>query len=455
MLPGMSRWIREGPVARMLPTRFRAPLERWTVARGYPRSPGPLRWSLGGTREATILFGGDVALHRVDPAADPARAFAGLATLSGSADALCVNLETQLTARDTPAATIGASLRAAPGAIAVLSYLRARAVTCANNHCLDFGPEGLSESARLLESAGIAAAGIAGTGADGSAVLDVKGIRVALLAYTDDWRPAEGPGPVRPVAHDPAAVGKDIAAARARGDLVVVQLHWGYEWSMYPMLSYRDLARSYVEAGAHLVACHHAHVPMGVERWRHGAIAHGLGNLYFGAPRPGQHPFRNASFVLQAGFGRSGLTDLEAIPVATDAEGRVGRASGQRAEVIVAALGYLSRRLDRDDYLRRVQDSLMFRQGCSLLEDLARRAGADDHRGVSERIRFLDPPRQRTLTARLREAGGALGAIGSLLEDLRERRKVLGSREVMAELHSARAGAARYLARSVQKGRIP
>ena len=97
----------------------------------------------------------------------------------------------------------------------------------------------------------------------------------------------------------------------------------------------------------------------------------------------------------------------------------------------------------------------MYRQGCSLLEDLARRAGADDHRGVSERIRFLDPPRQRTLTARLRETGGALGAIGNLLEDLRERRKLPGSREVMAELASARASAARYLARTFQMGRIP
>jgi hypothetical protein len=41
-----------------------------------------------------------------------------------------------------------------------------------------------------------------------------------------------------------------------------------------------------------------------------------------------------------------------------------------------------------------------------VLEDLARRVSADDRRGARERVRFLEPPRQRLLTARLREAGG-------------------------------------------------
>jgi poly-gamma-glutamate synthesis protein (capsule biosynthesis protein) len=124
---------------------------------------------------------------------------------------------------------------------------------------------------------------------------------------------------------------------------VVVQLHWGYEWSMYPLRSQRDLARSYVEAGAHLVVCHHAHVPMGVEVWRDGAIAHGLGNLHFGGSKSGHHPFRHASFVLRAGLSRSGITDLEVIPVATDEAGRTGPASGRQAELIEDAVTYLSR----------------------------------------------------------------------------------------------------------------
>jgi hypothetical protein len=456
MLASLSRWIREGPVVTLVPTRFRSPLERLTVSRAYPRSEPPLRWTLGEGREAAVLFGGDLALHRWEAAHDLASVFARLRALAESADALFLNLETQLTSLEVPAGIIGSSMRAAPAALGVLSYLGVRAVTCANNHCLDFGSEGLSESARLVESAGIAVTGVVAPGRDRSAVVDVRGIRVGLLGYTDDWRDSEDPpGATRPAAHDPPAVRADIAALREQADLVVVQLHWGYEWSMYPMRSHRDLARSYVEAGAHLVICHHAHVPMGVETWQGGAIAHGLGNLYFGRSRSEHHPFTSSSFVLRAGISRSGVTDLEVVPVATDGEGRLGPVSGRRAGVIEDAVNYLSSRLDRGEYLARVEESLVFRHGCALLGDLARRVSADDRRGVYERIRFLEPPRQRLLTARLRETGGALGGIGELLEDLRDGRKELASPAVAAELHAAALVAARYLARCPQKGRIP
>lgn len=456
MLATVSRWVREGPAATLVPTRFGVPLERLTVSRAYPRARTPLRWTLSEGRQAAVLFGGDLALHGWDPADAPHRVFAALGELSGSADALFLNLETQLTAIETPAGTIGSSLRADPSAIGVLSCLGVKGVTCANNHSLDFGPEGLSESARRVESAGIAVSGILGPGSDGTAVVDVRGIRMGLLGYTDDWRVTEDqPAAARPAAHDPAAVRTGITAMRTRADVVVVQLHWGYEWSMYPMRSQRDLARSYVEAGAHLVVCHHAHVPMGVETWQGGAIAHGLGNLSFGRSKPGGHPFRNASFVLRAGISSTGVTDLEVIPVASDAEGRPAPASGRQAEVITDAVRYLSGRLDRGKYLAQVETSLIFRQGCGVLADLVRRVVAGDQRGARERVRFLEPPRQRILTARLREAGGVLGAVGELLEALRDGRKDLASPAVVAELHSARRVAADHLARYPQKGRIP
>ena len=73
------------------------------------------------------------------------------------------------------------------------------------------------------------------------------------------------------------------------------------------------------------------------------------------------------------------------------------------------------------------------------------------------RVNQVDPqpPRQRLLTARLREAGGALGVIGELLEDLRDGRKQLFDPGADAELDSSRRAASRYLERCPQKGRIP
>ena len=457
MLPSSSRWLREGPAARVIPTRFISPIERFTLAHAYPRAPEPLRWVVGtSSPEASLLLGGDLALHRWEPLSPPASTFSGLAELAGTADAFILNLESQLTTRPTALGTIGTSLKASPGAAGILSYLGVRAVTCANNHSLDYGPEGLEESAEVLERTGVAVTGIAGQGRDGGAVITVRRIRVGLLGFSDDWRVGEnGVSWLRPVPHLPEQVKERISALRASADVVVVQLHWGYEWSMYPMRSQRDLARSYVEAGADLVVCHHAHVPMGIETWRGGAIAHGLGNLHFGPSGLGRHPFRNSSFALRAGITRSGVVTLEAVPVTTDGEGRTAPATGPAAEQIRNALGYLSSRLDQDRYLDAVEAALLARQGCGVLLDLSRRIAQGDAGGAAERVRFLDPPRQRVLAATLRGAGGVLGGIGTLLEEVRDGKLRTGGPPFTSALERLRGPAERLLSASPQKGRIP
>ena len=457
MLAGLSRWVREEVPARLVPTRLRAPLERWTAAHAYPAAAAPLRWTISAdSSRAALLLGGDLALHQWRPGEVPGSAVSGLEALARTADALILNLESQLTARSTPAGTIGTSMRGDPDAIAVLSYLGVKAVTCANNHCLDYGPDGLRESAERLEQAGIAVTGVMGEGRDGGAVVSVGGIRVGLLGFSDDWRVADGAaaGP-RPAPHDPALVRERITAMKSAADLIVVQLHWGYEWSMYPMLTLRNLARSYIESGASLVVCHHAHVPMGVETWRGGAIAHGLGNLYFGPLQWATHPFWSSSYLLRAEISGTGVVALEVHPVVTDREGRVRPDSGRSAERMRSVIAFLSSRLGHDDYLARVEASIVARHGCSVLRDLHRRVQAGDSAGVRERVRFLEPPRQRALLASLRAAGGELARIGDFFDHLREGVAVPSAPSARAELERLSGWAGRFLKGSTQKGRIP
>lgn len=457
MLAGLSRWVREAAPTRLVPTRLRAPLERWTAARAYPAPAAPLRWAISeDSPQASLFLGGDLALHQWQPGDAPAPVVSGLGAMARGADALVLNLETQLTARPSPAGTIGTSLKADPSAIAVLSYLGVKAVTCANNHCLDYGHDGLRESVDRLEEAGIAVTGVTGEGRLPGAVVPVAGIRVGLLGFSDDWWVAEDAGiGLRPAPHDPALVREQITAMRAAADLVVVQLHWGYEWSMYPMLALRNLARSYIEAGASLVVCHHAHVPMGVETCRRGAIAHGLGNLYFGQSERQHHPFRNSSYVLRAEISRSGLAAIEILPVCTDAGGRAGPASGQSARTVTNALAVLSSRLGNDDYLAGVEASITGRHGCEVLLDLHRRVAAGDLAGARERVRFFGPPRQRALIATLRGAGGFLERMGNLFDELHAGRMDPFGSSSRSELERLSSGAERYLDRFPQKGRIP
>ena len=453
---GLSRWIREGPAAPFVPWRTREALERWTVRHGYPASRETRVEVAPGAPAARLLFGGDIALHRWDPSQPLAPVFDPLARLLRSADLAVANLESVLTARTEPASSLGTSLRADPAAAAVLTHLGLAGVTCANNHSLDYGGAGLAESLGHVEAAGVRTAGVAREGSDGSLVLPAGGLRVGLLAYTDDWRPPppDDPGP-RPNPHDPETVAADVARLRARADLVVVQLHWGYEWTVYPERSLRDAARAVIDAGADVVVCHHAHVPMALERWGRGVIAHGLGNLYFGRSQRERHPLYHVSYVLAVDVAGDGVRAAHAIPVRTRRNHSVGPSEGRPAEAMHRCLACLGRRLGDDRYLERVERALVTEHAASLVQDIASRVAGEDRTGYAERIRHLEPPRQRRLTARLRGSKGVGGAWAGVLEALRASGESPPTGGLAQELAREGAAAARWLGRPRSLGRIP
>ena len=77
-----------------------------------------------------------------------------------------------------------------------------------------------------------------------------------------------------------AAVAR-VEALDPQVDLVVAQLHMGFQFSDAPSGGARDAAEALVEAGADLVIGHHPHVLQGVELHQGKPIAWSLGNLAF------------------------------------------------------------------------------------------------------------------------------------------------------------------------------
>ena len=108
------------------------------------------------------------------------------------------------------------------------------------------------------------------------------------------------------------AVFTAIGAARSHVDVLVIHLHWGYEFTLHPLLRHRDMARRMVEQGADLVLCHHAHVPMAIEVWRRGVIAYGLGNGF--VPMSGYmlagHPWTDRSCLLEIALAKDGIRSI-------------------------------------------------------------------------------------------------------------------------------------------------
>ncbi|HAX05658.1 MAG TPA: hypothetical protein DCX77_08270 [Acidimicrobiaceae bacterium] len=235
------------------------------------------------TRPWTLLAGGDVLLDLTEPeGVDP---FAKVQPDLASAEVAIVNLEMAITERGEPYNK--EFVFRAPGSAALtLAGAGIDVVSIANNHILDYGSVGLSDTISVLDEVGILRPGAGSNNAEAYAprimTLD-NGVRVAFVSAT-----AVVPGGFAATAERPGvadakwAIPRVLAAVRAAAasnDVVVVSVHWGIERETCPSEEQRDLAAELIEAGASLILGHHPHVLQPIETFDRTVIAYSLGNF--------------------------------------------------------------------------------------------------------------------------------------------------------------------------------
>ena len=209
-------------------------------------------------------------------------------------DIRLVNLETAITDRGHPWATKAIHYRMHP---ANVDCLRAANIGCcalANNHVLDWGLDGLQDTLRALDQAGIprAGAGVNAVAACAPAVLSLPGGRRLLVfswaspdsGVPSDWRAMQDrPGVA--VSTDLAEAGaQQVADAvvrhRRADDVVVLSVHWGGNWGLSVSQAQRWLAHHWIDRGvADVVHGHSSHHPRPVEVYRGRLILYGCGDL--------------------------------------------------------------------------------------------------------------------------------------------------------------------------------
>lgn len=260
------------------------------------------------TPTARLVVVGDLILGESDPHSylDPGR------QLLRSADLLVGNVEIPHTRRGRTERTPVPAIPAPPESLEALRWAGFHVGTLAGNHIFDAGVDGVCDTRTGLLANEIAAVG---AGADvlearRPAIVDSGGRTWAVLAYncvgpqlswagqdkagcayvavrTPDGRlvddpgsPASGPAQaVRPDAADIAAMASDIEAVRDAVDFIVVCLHKGVVHTRAVVLPYEKMiAHAAIDAGADVVAAHHAHILRGIEIYRGKPIFHGLGN---------------------------------------------------------------------------------------------------------------------------------------------------------------------------------
>lgn len=245
-----------------------------------------------------------------------------------SADLRFANLEFALTNGGTQAHK-DYTFRAAPSEVDCLTSAGVNVIDLANNHVLDYGPQGLTDTLAALDAAGIAhtGAGVDSETAHAPVIVPVNGLRVAWLAYAnvpDDsvtgfkaLSLAAGPNTPGVAWGTPEAIARDVANAKQHADLVVVALHSGFEYTPQPNSVQTQLAHAAIDAGAALVLGAHPHVLQGLEFYHGGLIAYSLGNFVFDLDEAdlAQYGLPSVlSIVLRVRLDASGVTGIEVYP---------------------------------------------------------------------------------------------------------------------------------------------
>ena len=290
----------------------------------------------------SVVCVGDIMLTRnvAAPIRDngPLYPFQQALSLTLEADVACGNLELPLTDRSGEATGGGYGFKGDPVVVKGLAGAGFDLVTLANNHTTDMGEGGLLDTMQHLEGAGI---GWVGAGrnrelAHTAWITNVRGVRVAFLGYNGVGARGNAAGEnhaglawLDADATHRAGVTADVRRARQQADVVIVNCHWGDEYTYRLDPARRAVVEALVQAGADVVVGHHPHNVQNVAYFDRTFVAYSLGNYVFDQDWSEES---SQGLALRLLVDKSGLRSVELLPlsiqdfqprVLPESEGRV------------------------------------------------------------------------------------------------------------------------------------
>ena len=209
-------------------------------------------------------------------------------------DLRIINLETSVTKSDEFWPGKGINYRMHPENIPCLQAAKIDGCSLANNHTLDWGYAGLIETTATLKRSGIrfCGAGVDLEQARKTEVFEIEGgARVILFALCTvssgvptGWAATDqspGVNLIRDFSPPTvAALVDELRAVKRPGDILVVSIHWGYNWGYEIPQAHRRFAHALIErAGVDLIHGHSSHHPRPIELYRGKLILYGCGDF--------------------------------------------------------------------------------------------------------------------------------------------------------------------------------
>src|SRR5438045_5345616 len=208
-------------------------------------------------------------------------------------DLRIANLETAITSAETPWPEKGIHYRMHPQNIGCLASAKISAGALANNHVLDWGYDGLSETLKTLDAAGIAHAGAGNDSEEAMqpAPLDTAGNgRLLLFSFgsrtsgiPEDWKATSispGVNLIDDFSEATAVRAADqMRAYQQPDDLMIASIHWGSNWGYEIPRDQIMFAHRLIEEGIAIVHGHSSHHVKAIEVFKGRLILYCCGDF--------------------------------------------------------------------------------------------------------------------------------------------------------------------------------
>ena len=202
-------------------------------------------------------------------------------------DVRLLNLETSITSCGDFAGGKVVHYRMHPDNVHCLTAIRPDVCALANNHILDFGYQGLTDTLRTLGDAGIhsAGAGLDVTSAQCPVVVGrvvVTACGMSSSGIPAGWAATRSRPGVAYVPdmtdHSADEVAHRVMALKRPEDITVVSVHWGSNWGYAVDNAQIRFAHRLIDAGVDLVHGHSSHHPRPIEIYRGKLVMYGCGD---------------------------------------------------------------------------------------------------------------------------------------------------------------------------------
>lgn len=243
--------------------------------------------------DVSIAITGDVMFAREMPSVlgNGSSPFAGVSNITSGVDLLIINFENAATSSRN-AVKPDIPFTCDPKYVPLARANNNTIAALANNHVCDYGIEGMRDTIINLNKANITTIGAGDneSEAHASVTKNINGRNITILNYMDSNNFAEYSYEVLPYAngsapgysaYDPDDAKAQIEAAKESGNVVIVFMHFGNEYSKSPNDDQKRIAHELIDYGADVVIGSHPHVTQGIEMYKGKPIFYSLGDFIF------------------------------------------------------------------------------------------------------------------------------------------------------------------------------